>query len=48
MNQLVEVARAERDLGNDLFHQNLFGKAMRKYEKVSSVLCVVCVCMYVC
>ena len=34
VGQLVEVARAERELGNDFFHQNMFGKAMRKYEKV--------------
>ena len=34
VNQLMEVARAERELGNDFFHQNMFGKAMRKYEKV--------------
>ena len=35
VSQLVEVARAERELGNDFFHQNMFGKALRKYEKVS-------------
>jgi len=31
---LVGVARAERELGNDFFYHNMFGKAMRKYEKV--------------
>ena len=43
VNQLVEVARAERELGNDFFHQNMFGKAMRKYEKV---MCLDCTCAY--
>ena len=31
---ILDVARAERQQGNDFFHQNMFGKAMRKYEKV--------------
>ncbi|XP_065893278.1 inactive peptidyl-prolyl cis-trans isomerase FKBP6-like isoform X2 [Dysidea avara] len=38
VSQLVEVARAERELGNDFFHQNMFGKAMRKYEKAVSLI----------
>ena len=45
VHQLVEVARAERELGNDFFYQNMFGKAMRKYEKVIYV-CTACV--YIC
>ena len=51
VSQLVEVARAERELGNDFFYQNMFGKAMRKYEKVLVFVCWcvgVCVCVLVC
>lgn len=38
VSKLMEVARAERELGNDFFYQNMFSKAMRKYEKVRKQL----------
>lgn len=45
---LIDVARAEKQLGNDLFHQTMFGRAMRKYEKVCTCSFVhVCVCTVV-
>ena len=48
VSQLIEVARAERELGNDFFYQNMHGRAMRKYEKVCTYVCTYVCCRYVC
>ena len=45
---ILDVARAERQQGNDFFHQNMFGKAMRKYEKVPLANYIMCIVLYMC